>query len=49
MVAVLGVLIAGVVQMFRGNDPARSNRLMVWRVVLQGIVVVLAAAFLMKG
>lgn len=35
MLATLGVLFAGVVGLARGNDPARSNVLMRWRVLLQ--------------
>ncbi|MFN6999530.1 twin transmembrane helix small protein [Elioraea tepidiphila] len=35
MLATLGVLLAGVVGLARGNDPARSNVLMRWRVLLQ--------------
>ena len=35
MLATLGVLFAGVIGMARGNDPARSNVLMRWRVLLQ--------------
>ncbi len=41
MLGTLGVLLAGVVGMARGNDPARSNALMRWRVVLQGVALVL--------
>lgn len=37
MLAVLGVLIAGVLGVARGGDPVRSNRLMRWRVMLQGL------------
>jgi hypothetical protein len=37
MLAVLGVLIAGIVGVARGGDPRRSNRLMRWRVTLQGL------------
>ena len=37
MLAVLGVLIAGVIGVARGGDPRRSNRLMRWRVMLQGL------------
>ncbi|MBX5471680.1 MAG: twin transmembrane helix small protein, partial [Acetobacteraceae bacterium] len=37
MIAVLGVLLAGVVGLARGEDPRRSNRLMRWRVILQGV------------
>ena len=37
MLGTLGVLVAGMFGMVRGNgDPARSNRLMRWRVILQG-------------
>lgn len=35
MLATLGVLFAGVIGLARGNDPARSNVLMRWRVLLQ--------------
>jgi len=35
MLATLGVLLAGVVGLAREVDPARSNVLMRWRVVLQ--------------
>jgi hypothetical protein len=38
LLAVLGVLGAGVIGVVRGGgDPARSNRLMQWRVLLQGV------------
>lgn len=44
MLATLGVLIAGMVGMVRsGGDPARSNRLMRWRVILQGAALLLFA------
>jgi hypothetical protein len=39
LAAVLGVLAAGLVQMVKGNDPHRSNRLMEYRVVLQGLAI----------
>jgi threonine/homoserine/homoserine lactone efflux protein len=45
MLGTLGVLLAGVFGMSRG-DPARSNRLMRWRVVLQGIALLLFALLL---
>jgi hypothetical protein len=35
MLATLGALFAGVVGLARGNNPARSNVLMRWRVLLQ--------------
>ncbi|HUN42215.1 MAG TPA: twin transmembrane helix small protein [Acetobacteraceae bacterium] len=42
MVATLGVLFAGLIGLARpGHDPARSNRLMRWRVILQGTVILL--------
>ena len=44
MFATLAVLIAGMVGMVRGGgDPARSNRLMRWRVILQGAALLLFA------
>ena len=44
MLGTLGVLIAGMVGMVRGGgDPARSNRLMRWRVILQGAALLLLA------
>ena len=44
MLATLGVLIAGMVGMVRGGgDPRRSNRLMRWRVILQGAALLLFA------
>ena len=39
--ATLGVLIAGVVGMIREQDPARSNQLMRWRVILQATAIML--------
>lgn len=41
MLATLGVLLAGVFGLARGSDPARSNVLMRWRVVLQATALVL--------
>ncbi len=41
LLAVLGVLIAGMVGMVREGDPRRSNRLMQWRVILQGAAILL--------
>ncbi len=40
MLATLGVLLAGVAGVSRG-DPARSNRLMRWRVILQAVTLLL--------
>lgn len=42
MVATLGVLFAGLIGLARpGHDPRRSNQLMRWRVILQGVVILL--------
>jgi hypothetical protein len=42
LLAVLGVLAAGMIGLARGSgDPARSNRLMRWRVALQGAALLL--------
>jgi hypothetical protein len=42
MLATLGVLFAGLIGLARGSpDPARSNRLMRWRVMLQGGAILL--------
>ncbi len=41
MLATLGVLIAGMVGLVRQPDPRRSNKLMQWRVILQGATVLL--------
>jgi hypothetical protein len=51
LLAVLGTLVMGLVQMVRGNDPRKSNKLMQQRVLFQGIALVLFAIFLfmMKG
>ncbi len=47
MVATLVVLGFGVVQMIRGGDPRRSNKLMQYRVVLQGVALLLFAILMM--
>lgn len=42
MIGTVGMLIAGLVSVARGSpDPARSNRLMRWRVLLQGAAVLM--------
>lgn len=42
MLATLGVLFAGLIGLARpGHDPAKSNRLMRWRVILQGSAILL--------
>jgi ABC-type Na+ efflux pump permease subunit len=41
MLATVGVLAAGMVGLARNTDPKRSNKLMQWRVLLQGATIVL--------
>ena len=42
MAGTLGVLFAGMIGVVRGApDPARSNKLMRWRIIMQGITIVL--------
>ena len=42
MLATLGVLVAGMVGLVRGGGkPARSNKLMQWRVILQAVSLLL--------
>ena len=41
MAATLGVLFAGLIGLARGSDPARSNRLMRWRIIFQAIALLL--------
>ncbi|MDR3532326.1 MAG: twin transmembrane helix small protein [Rhodopila sp.] len=43
LLATLGVLIAGLVGLVRESDPRRSNKLMRWRVILQGATLLLLA------
>ena len=48
--AMLGALAAlglGVINMARGNNPRRSNRLMASRVMLQGLALLLFALFML--
>jgi uncharacterized BrkB/YihY/UPF0761 family membrane protein len=44
--ATLAVLVRGIIQMFRGNDPRRSNKYMQMRVVLQFTVLLLVMLFM---
>lgn len=42
MLGTLGVLVAGMVGLVRGEaNPGRSNALMRWRVILQGVALML--------
>ena len=47
MLATLVVLGFGVVQMIRGGNPRRSNKLMQYRIVFQGIALLLFALMMM--
>ncbi len=47
MLAVLGVLLAGVIGMLRGADPRTSNKLMRARVMLQGVALAVLALLLL--
>ena len=48
MFATLGVLFAGLLGLVRGGgNPARSNALMRWRVILQGAALLLFALLMM--
>ena len=48
MLGSLGILVAGMIGMVRdNNDPARSNRLMRWRVILQGAALGLLALLML--
>lgn len=50
MLGVLGVLLAGVAGLARGNGSAeRSNRLMRWRVILQGVALLLFLLLLLTA
>lgn len=51
LLAVLGVLFAGLVSMARGGEFNRKhgNRLMRWRVALQGLAIALFALALLIG
>jgi type II secretory pathway pseudopilin PulG len=47
MFGALGALAAGVFQMARGGDPRRSNKIMRYRVLLQGLALLFFALFMM--
>ena len=50
LLAVALILVAGLVNMMRGNNPNRSQRLMRWRVLLQllAIVIVMASMYFLQ-
>jgi len=41
LLAVVGVLIAGTINMADGKNPRRSNKLMQWRIILQASALLL--------
>jgi hypothetical protein len=47
LLAILAVLGTGIVQMFRGSDPRRSNKLMQYRVILQFGLLMLMGLFML--
>jgi uncharacterized BrkB/YihY/UPF0761 family membrane protein len=47
MLATLGVLLVGVVNMAKGGNPQRSNKLMQLRVWMQGIALLLFVIFML--
>lgn len=49
LAGVLGVLLAGVTTMLRGGNPRRSNKLMQWRVIMQGVALLLLAILMLLG
>jgi len=47
LLALVGVLASGIFQLFRGNDPRRSNKLMQYRIMLQfGLVMIMGLVML---
>jgi hypothetical protein len=46
LLATLGVLLAGLFGLVRNGDPRRSNKLMQWRVLLQGATILLFVIFM---
>jgi len=50
MLAVVAVMLAGALGMVNPErDPRRSNLLMRWRVILQGVAVALVVALMLMG
>jgi len=49
LVGVLIVLASGIIQMFRGDNPRRSNKLMQMRVIMQGLALLLLAILMLLG
>lgn len=51
LLSVLGVLAAGMIGIARGTDPRRSNKLMQWRVMVQGgaLILIVLLMSLLRG
>ena len=51
LLSVLGMLAAGMIGIARGTDPRRSNKLMQWRVMLQGgaLILIVLLMSLLRG
>ena len=47
MLGALGALLLGVINMARGNNPQRSNKLMRSRVLFQGLALLLFVVFML--
>jgi hypothetical protein len=47
MLGALGALAYGVVNMAKGGNPRRSNKIMQYRVLLQGLALILFAIFML--
>lgn len=47
MFGALGVLILGTASLARGSNPRRSNKLMQYRVLLQGLALLVFAIFML--
>ncbi|HVA13846.1 MAG TPA: twin transmembrane helix small protein [Stellaceae bacterium] len=47
MLATVGVLLLGVVNMAKGGNPQRSNKLMQMRVIIQGVALLLFVIFML--
>jgi Mg2+ and Co2+ transporter CorA len=48
MLAVVAVLSAGVFGLATGSPPERSNKLMRWRIILQGVAIAILALIFMS-
>jgi NADH:ubiquinone oxidoreductase subunit 6 (subunit J) len=49
LAGVAAVLVSGVVTLLKGGNPRRSNKLMQWRVIMQGLALLLLAILMLLG